>query len=216
MTTTSGDPKTYLDCMQSAKLRLRLAESIVDGKVKVGEEAAEMEFACLQIRKCLELIAFASVAAHKDTYAAAHAEFANHWRPLKLLKKLRDLHPDFYPQPVVVQREADGIVHLSRIMNEYLTEADFVFLYEKLSDALHEWSPYRTDPRVIELTKPIGTWLDQMKRLLEWHIVQLVGTSDFWLIQFDGPDGLAHAYPAGPIPKGAAPPPPLPPSPTQD
>jgi hypothetical protein len=185
-----------MNCIQSAKLRLRLVERLVEGNLKIDNDSIDAEFACLQIRKCLELIAFASVAAHRDIYSTAHTDFASHWKPLKLLEKLRKLHPDFYPQPVLIEREQGKVVKLLRVMNEYLTEDDFVFLYEKCSDALHEWSPYRPDARVIQLKRPMAEWVARIKRLLQWHVVHLVGTDDKWVVQYDGDDGLVHVFPA--------------------
>jgi hypothetical protein len=198
--TEHRDLRTYINCIQSAKLRLRLVERIASGALKIDHESIDAEFSCLQIRKCLELIAFSSIAAHKETYADAHADFATHWKPKKLLDKLRRLHPDFYPQPVVVERERGKHVKLSRIMNEYLTEDDFAILYDACSDALHEWNPYRPDPRVVNLHRPMAEWVERIRRLLEWHVVHLVGTKDIWIVQFDGSDGLTHAFPAASAP----------------
>lgn len=201
------DLMTYLKCIQSAKLRLRLVERIVGGSLKIDDEAIDAEFACLQVRKCLELIAFASVAAHKETYANAHADFANHWKPLKLLEKLRRLHPKYYPRPVVVEREDGKHVKLHEVVNEYLTEDDFVFLYEKCSDLLHEWSPYRPAAREVDLRWSMAEWVARIRRLLGWHVVHLLGTQELWLVQFDGSDGLAHAFPMSPAPNESSAPP---------
>src|SRR5687767_4269598 len=93
--------KVYCNCLQSAKKRLELIEAITSGRLRIDNESIDAEFACLQLRKSLELIAFASIAAHKGVYSQAHADFASHWNAKRLMGKLEKLHPDFYPTPAV-------------------------------------------------------------------------------------------------------------------
>jgi hypothetical protein len=197
--TLGSDPeglRVYIDCMQSAKLRLRLVERVVSGELAIVDDSTDGEFACLQVRKCLELIAFSSIAAHKGTYSKAYADFANHWRAKRLLEYLKKVHPDFYPTPVLIERESDKKVKLSTILNEYLTQEDFVLLYDSCSKALHEANPYKEGGLVIQLHRPMSEWVARIRRLLAWHVVRLVGTTDVWIVQLDGDDGLAHGFPA--------------------
>jgi len=105
--------KIYCNCLQSAKKRLELIEGITSRRLRIDHESIEAEFACLQLRKTLELIAFASVAARKDVYSQAHADFASHWNAKKLMAKLEKLHPDFYPTPAAVTApDARGVKKL--------------------------------------------------------------------------------------------------------
>lgn len=66
-----ADLKICINCLQSAKIRLRIVDRIFAGDLKIEDEAITAEFACLQFRRCLELIAYASVAVHKEIYARA-------------------------------------------------------------------------------------------------------------------------------------------------
>jgi hypothetical protein len=195
-----ADLKIYINCLQSAKIRLRILDRIVAGDLKIEDEVITAEFACLQFRRCLELIAYASVAAHKEIYARAHEKFEHHWRGKGILENLRRVHPDFYPVPVVVEREPGKVVKLSRIMNEYLTEDDFVVLFDICNNATHEWNPYSPRERVLVMKRPMAEWVARIWRLLWMHTVRLVDKKDIWIVNFDGEDGLVHAYPATSLP----------------
>jgi len=185
---------TYCNCLQSAKKRLELVEAVTSGRLRIDHESVDAEFACLQLRKALELIAFASVAAHKEIYSQAHADFATHWSAKKLLKKLGNLHPDFYPRPVrIAEPERPGPKHLIPIESDYLNKEDFVFLYDTCSDALHEWNPYRSAPRVVDFRHSVSEWVVRIRRLLEMHWIAFVGTLDIFVVVFNGPDGCVHA-----------------------
>jgi hypothetical protein len=185
---------TYCNCLQSAKKRLALVDAVTSGRLRIDHEAVDSEFACLQLRRALELIAFASVAAHKDIYSQAHADFATHWNAKKLLQKLEKLHPDFYPKPVrITEPDSPGPKRLIEIESDYLSKDDFVFLYNTCSEALHEWNPYRSDPRVVHFGHPVSEWVVRTRRLLEMHWISFVGTMDIFVVVFNGPDGCVHA-----------------------
>lgn len=196
----NADLKIYINCLHSAKRRLALIERLTSGELKIDHESIDAEFACLQLRKCLELIAFSSMAAHREIYSQAYADFHTHWKAKRLLERIGKLHGEFYPTPIRIERDGADTVKLHRIMNEYLTKDEFVFLFDKCSDALHEWNPYRTDPRVLNLEKPVQEWVNRIRRLLDWHVVHLFGGGGVWIVQFNDPSaGAVRAYPAAPI-----------------
>jgi hypothetical protein len=195
-----ADLKVYINCLQSAKLRLALVEKLCSGDLTIDHESIDAEFACLQLRKCLELIAFSSVAAHKEIYSQAYADFYTHWKAKGLLERMGKLHAEFYPKPIVVERDGSRTVKLSQIMNGYLTKDEFVFLFDTCSNALHEWNPYRTDSRILDLEKPLQEWVNRIRRLLEWHVVHLFGGGGVWIVQLNDPStGTVRAYPAAPV-----------------
>jgi hypothetical protein len=191
------DLRVYCNCLQSAKLRLALANKIVTGELRIDVDAVDAEFALLQIRKALELIAFAAVAAHKDTYAQEYADFATHWNAKKLLSRLTKLHPDFYPKPISIERTGPKAVTLTHVSGHELTKDDFVSLYDICSKAIHEWNPYLPDPRVLNTGRPVADWLKRIHNLLELHAVTLLGNSTVWIVEFNNPTtGAVRAHPA--------------------
>lgn len=190
-TTATHEPlRIYCNCLQSAKHRLALVDAITTGALRIAGESIDGEFACLQLRKALELIAFSSIAAQKDVYAAVYADFSKHWNAKKLMNRLEKLHPEFYPVPVAMTGpDARGVKKLAPIKDGFINKDDWVFLYNTCSEALHEWNPYRTDRRVIEFGHSIGEWVVRIRRLLELHFVRLANTRDIWVIQFNNPAG---------------------------
>jgi hypothetical protein len=196
--------KTYCNCLQSAKKRLELVDAVTSGRLRIGAEAVDAEFACLQVRRALELIAFASIAAHKDVYSQAHTDFATHWNAKRLLTKLEKLHPDFYPKPAeIVGPDEHGVKKLVAVQSGFLNKDDFVFLYNTCSEVLHEWNPYRTDPRVVHFGHSVAEWAVRIRRLLDVHWIRLFGTADVWVILFNGgPNGTVRGLYAADAPSG--------------
>jgi hypothetical protein len=193
------DLRVYCNCLQSAKHRLVLAERIRSGELRIDPnvESYDFEFVLLQIRKALELVAFASIAAHKDIYASAYADFATHWNAKKLLTKLAKLHPDFYPKPVLLERLESGIVNITHQSGHELTPEEFVQLYDICSKAIHEWNPYLDEPRVLHTGRPVADWMKRIYNLLNLHAVTLVGSGTVWIVELNNPDtNTVRAYPA--------------------
>lgn len=186
--------------MEQVKRRLRVVRTIASGTARTGDDNADAEFACLQTRKALELIAFATLSANRERYAQVRADIAKEWRASKILERLRRMNPHFYPKPVIeVPTGAPGHHYFDNVTDGFLTEEEFAFLYDKCSDALHEWNPFRPEPRRIELQRHISDWADRIERLLTLHYVQLVDQDDVLLVQLNASsDGKAHVYLAQP------------------
>jgi hypothetical protein len=91
MSTTDSDKIAYCACMDDVRRRLGVLNALTSGRVTVGDQSADAEIACLQVRKMLEQIAFASL-------AASRAQFMYEWRATQILDQLATLHADFYPQ----------------------------------------------------------------------------------------------------------------------
>lgn len=192
----ADDPlRIYCNCLQSVKHRLALIDAITTGAMRIDIEAIDAEFVCLQLRKSLELVAFASIAAQKDVYSAEYADFSQHWNAKKLMNRLERLHPEFYPTPVLVTGPDErGVKKLVPIKEGFINKDDWVFLYDTCSAAIHEWNPYRTDPKIIEFGHSIGEWVVRLRRLLELHWVRLASTRDIWVIQFNNPAGTVTGF----------------------
>ena len=146
-TTSEADKVAYCNCMEQVKRRLRLIRLETTGGIRTGDEGADAEFACLQVRRALELTAFATLAANRERYSQIRADVENEWRAKRILDRLKQLHPDFYPVPVSPNRVGPGRWHFSEITDGYLTQDEFVELYDKCSDVLHEWNPFRPGRR---------------------------------------------------------------------
>lgn len=196
----------YCNCLESTKKRLQLIDRVIAGTLRVDDEGIDAEFVCLQLRRVLELLAFASISVHKEIYAQAHNDFATHWNAKRLLKKLENLHPDFYPQPVRIgPQDSSGVRKLVPISEAYVSKDDFIFLYDTCSQVLHEWNPHRTDPRMVDFGHSIAEWIKRIRALLEVHWIRLAGTMDIWLVYYTYADGKVHALYAADVPPESVP-----------
>jgi len=187
---------TYCNCMEDVKRRIAVIQAVVGGASPLGREDFDGELVCLHLRKVLEQIAFASLSAHKDAYAQAHVDFALHWNAKRLLKKLEKVHPNFYPRPVKVEGpDTRGVKHLVDLTDGFLTRDDFEFLYDKASEALHVWNPFKASRQVVNFERSIAEWTTRICSLLNEHWIRLYGSEDVWFVQMVQPeDGKVHAY----------------------
>ncbi|MFN7780239.1 MAG: hypothetical protein ACK5RK_15495 [Betaproteobacteria bacterium] len=207
MSAIASPAVAYCDCLEDIKQRLAKVSRILLGHSPMKHEGLDAEVVFLLLRKSLEQIAFSSLIAHKDIYEKVHADFAKTWRVKKLLERLEDIHPNFYPKPVDGPSvDEKGIRHFLDVKEGFLTRDEFVFLYDKCSEVLHTWNPFRQDPRVVHTARPMAEWVQRIHRLLNIHYVQLVDMDEVWLVEMhNAVDGKVHAYPATSPPPGAAP-----------
>ena len=209
MTDPPTDPlQIYLAAMEDIKARILIIKQITEGRSPLGDEGLDGEIVCLMLRKVLEQIAFASLAAHKHAYSSVHSDADHTWRAKRLLERLGQVHPGFWPKAVrpSPEQQAPGHHHFD-IVDDFLTQDEFVFLYDTASGGLHTWNPYKSGPRVLDFKRSIAEWLDRIGALLGLHWIQLLGSDESWLIQMDHPeDHKVHAFKAEPVNPDDAPP----------
>jgi len=61
----------------------------------------------LHFRRVLELIAFSSLAANLNVYAAAQQKYHEHYNARLLVRDVEKVNPSFYPEPVA--KRVDGV-----------------------------------------------------------------------------------------------------------
>jgi hypothetical protein len=197
----------YLSAMEDVKTRLQIIRKIIAGYSPLGSDGLDGEVVCLLLRKVLEQIAFASLAAHRDAYSAVHQDADYTWRAKRLLERLAEVHPDFWPVPVSPSKQqVEGHHHLENV-EDYLTQDEFVFLYDTVSGGLHTWNPYKSGPRVLNFERSVAEWVQRAERLLAMHWIKLLGSDQSWLIQMDHPeDHKVHGFTAKAVNPEDAPP----------
>ena len=187
--------KLYCTLMEDAKQRLALVRQLVEGSISTTRTEFDTELACLSLRRVLELIAFSSLAANKAEYELHYPEFDIHWKAEKILLKLALVNPDFYPVPVTTE----GNNHLSPSTKECLSKEQFSFLYNKCSDVIHTWNPYRKEPRTVNFERPLGEWAELIWNLLGVHYLTIAKSDTKFIVQMHHPsDNLVHVYVAAP------------------
>jgi len=97
-----ADNVVYANCMEKVRQRVSTIHWLVaTARSFRTEHFLITESVFVQFRKTLELIAFASLSAHRKQYSEAYANFQLHWRAKDMLKAVKALNPDFYPIPLL-------------------------------------------------------------------------------------------------------------------
>lgn len=199
MTTTDADNVAYCTCMLGVRTRLRLVRSILSHSFTTGDAGFDAEFACLQIRKSLELVAFGALSASRERYSEVHSGVTSEWKAKQIFERLERIHPDFYPVPVSHVVQPGGKTRLDPLPDGFLTKDEFTFLYDKCSEAIHSWNPLRPGPPVVQLDRPLDEWVDRIERLLNLHFIRLVGQPDLLVVYLSyPPDGRVRAFTGSP------------------
>jgi hypothetical protein len=183
--------------MEEIRDRLGLVAAVGEHRVSTSIQIFDIELVFLQLRKCLELIAFASLIANKDKYSAAHASFASHWRAKAMLDCIEKVNPDFYPIALEIPKVLDnGVKHCDRIPDGFLTKTEFELLYDKSSEILHSRNPFTTKDPVVQLRYSTKEWVSRIQRLLALHVTHLVDGT-VWIIQIPN-EGQVKGFTAEP------------------
>jgi hypothetical protein len=175
----------YAACIREIKHRFEVIDHFVIRQEKLLYRQTSIETVCLQMRKILELIAFASLCANKNAYSAVHDDFAKHYHANFLLNALEKINPHFYPRPLIEQvSNQDSLVNYELRQNDYLTREKFEKAYEKCSSMLHAHNPFRQSTPYEYFENAIPKWRMEIINLLNMHSVRLIDDeSSFWLIQ---------------------------------
>ncbi len=190
-----NEAEIYADYMTGVRMRIDEIGRIL--AVADMPEFARNELIFLQLRKSLELIAFASLAANKDAYAAVFPTFAEDWKAKRILEKIEKINPYFYPMALNAPEEiAPGRKHFSRPDNGFMTKDEFLGLYQIASEVLHTRNPFTGKDPTINIKYSAPEWAARIQRLLAWHRVGLAsGTT--WVVCI--PDkGKVELWPAAP------------------
>lgn len=180
------DTRIYAECMTELRDRLHAVMWLAYGEqVLKGTNGFASEAQMLQLRMCLELIAFASLTANQEKYAAAYASFRSHWKAAKMLAVLATVNPHFYPTAVELidhgpQASGRERAQYNVLKDGYLTRDDFVFLYDACSAALHSRNPFSARTAV-EIKYDFPVWVERIRTLLRIHIMQFVDDRR-WLV----------------------------------
>lgn len=159
------DIQIYCNHMVGVRDRLNTVKAILSGHITTGVEGVNTELIFLQLRKTLELIAFASLVANKSAYSSVHEKFAEHWRAKTMLNEIEKLNHDFYPMALDAPRETvPGMKHFDRPLDGFMTKADFVLLYNVSSDVLHTRNPYSAKDPTIQIGFSVPQWIARIQR----------------------------------------------------
>lgn len=181
-TVAVNDAHLYVNCMGEVRERINFVAGLPTGNQVNVSPVVEKEIVFLQLRKTLELIAFASLTANRDKFAAVHSKFASFWRAKDMLRDLEKVNQNFYPMPLQKPVLRSGVKHMEPLASGFLTKDDFVALYDVSSEFLHVANPFSTRNPIIRMRYNVNQWLKRIKTLLELHVMHLVD-GKAWVVQ---------------------------------
>jgi hypothetical protein len=188
----------YCNCMERVKHHIRIIENAFSGTILVANQPdyfmllAELIF--LHFGKALEEIAFASLSANGEKYAAARAGFATEWNARRMLGFIEKVNPHFYPLPLQEPKEtARGMKQFEPTNEPFLTREDFEKLYDSAGELLYSPNPFAPKKDAINVHYTVEEWVTRIGRLLSWHVMQIPGLGGVWLIRVPS-DTCAHAF----------------------
>lgn len=170
----------YVQLMCQLKIRLKVINDILSKKESTTFRIADIEFMCLQLRKVLELISLSSLVANKKEFDNEQIKYHKFWNARLILKDIEKLNKDFYPKPVLNDKEK-----LVEIKEGVLTKENFIKVYEKLGKIMHNDNPFGSKTDYKHYEEEIAKWTKQITKLLERHLVKLKGSDGFYLIHLE-------------------------------
>ena len=182
--------------MVEVKLRLATLDTSLNPPSYPVHPDAYVEFAHLQLRKALELIALASLVSNRAAYTATYQNFEKARDARLIFRDLERINGKFYPVPAVEVRSSQPGVqwHLDIFKEEYLTKSKFLKLYERCGSVLHTQNPYGAKRNLAAYISDISTQRRLIASLLNVHTIELAGVDDRYLVHMNDSDGNVHQY----------------------
>ncbi len=171
-----GHRLRYQQCMEEIKRRVEVVDGFLSGKCQAMYIQTLGECLCLQLRKILELIALASLAANHHAYKKYRVNFERDWHSGRIFKTLEKINPDFYPEPTkqILDKTGQVVVGSEKIEAGFLTKEDHVDLYNRCGAILHVQNPFSpSDQDIHSFISDVPMWMEKIRVLLNHHHVRL-------------------------------------------
>jgi hypothetical protein len=188
--------QTYASALREIKTRLEMAERLITGDAGNNSHLTK-EFCYLQLRMVCELIALACLAAHGDIKETNTNSFKKEYSAPVLMKLLSDLHPEFYPQPIILRPAGYRNWEQEKITSGYLTRKDLKKLNGECGDVLHRSSlkKYLSGKAITQRDFPmILAWHKKIVRLLDTHQIMLRGEGAYIFCKLVSPSSPKNVW----------------------
>ena len=186
----------YCECMDLLKLRIDIVAQIASGRKTTGFLVPDQELCCLQLRKSLELIAFAGISANLHKYAELRPEFSRDWNGKRILSTIEKINPEFYPIPIKTFQDDKGQLRFEDIKDGFLRKEDFSELYDWCGQLLHSFNPFGKNMQWKDVRQRLIIEQTRIVMLLNQHRCVLSDSDEeIWVNMNDqGHNGKATAY----------------------
>lgn len=170
-------------------------------KNQVYPSSIVVDFTYLQLRMLCETVALICLVAHGDIDASRTSKLHKDYAADNIIKKLEQLHANFYPHPVTVSQGV-GTMHIERIQSGFLTKSELVSLYHECGTKLHRGSLVKfrsTSPQAYNTDiARIQVWREKFVILLNCHHIASLNNLSHYVCflshqQVDGKPFVVHA-----------------------
>jgi len=179
-----SNTQLYVSLMEEAKVRLHAIDTVlnrVNGKY-IFHQAIAQEIAYLQLRMLCEVIALSCLVAHGFISGLNLKRARDKYEADYIIKELEKLHPNFYPQPIVMTMVPNGINTVLK-KEGFLTKKELLKLYREAGGIVH-----RGKVRNVE-TNPLPTvdfaapqkWANKIVELLSQHRIASPDNTKHWM-----------------------------------
>lgn len=182
---------TYEYCMAEIKRRMAVIKLFISHDLTTGFLITDVETISLQFRKIFELIALASLVAHKDEYSKQRQSFATDWNVNGILKLIEKINPDFYPVPTKqILNNSGRPFKTENIKDGFLTKDEYYKALNTCNDMLHSNNPFSPPKNIKIFENLFPEWYSKVIKLLNHHQVQLYDSNfQIWCLMNSIPDG---------------------------
>jgi hypothetical protein len=171
----SKDRRKYLKLMWELEKRLEILNSFSKKEIHTLYLQATIESEALQLRKILELIAYASLVAHKDAYIKVRKSINLDWHAKRIIKTIEELNPGFYPIPTRGVQNGNW----KTVRSGFMTKKEFATLYDRCGGILHAKNPFsRSSQRELMFHERMPIYVKRIENLIQEHRVRLAGIGD--------------------------------------
>jgi hypothetical protein len=187
----------WADPLEEAKGRIASIDAAVSGSCGLPAPLVR-EYSYLQIRMLCELIALGCLIAHGDISATHTVTLQTAWAADKIIRRLENLHPNFYPHPIRLSVPEPEHVHFDRLESGFLTKGELLKLYNKeCGDKLHRGS-LKDLLATTQQTQPpnfadIVEWRNKIVALLNQHHIASVDNLSHFICMLARAESGGHA-----------------------
>jgi hypothetical protein len=192
------DIKAYTAVMNEIKRRTEVVFALHRNELTVKYKATQIETTILQVRMILELVALASLASHRSLFEQQQKKFSSYWDPVRVLKDVESLNPNFYPKPIIERpSKTGGIVNdIEDKKSGFMTRDELIEIHGRCGNVLHARNPYAKALDYASYERSIPNWMKRIIGLLDSHTIQMYGDSSrFYLVHMrEDQDDHVHMY----------------------
>lgn len=166
------------------------------GGLQVGDIRLEtlnefrIETITLQIRKIIEAIGIASIAANKSVAEQQYKKFDKEWNIKRIFNEIESINPNFYPKPLkTFQTDMPGIKFgIEEVKGGFMSRNEIMSVYAKCSKILHFRNIYDKKDKVVDrqdflrFKRQVEKWMKRIKNLLAIHNIGILDDDRYIVI----------------------------------